>query len=103
MLKTAVFNLIRMMRLSTLIFLATLCFGADPETTNDMFAAIRANDLARLKILAVAGANLRGDRDTTPLMFASAYGSVDAIELLLNAVADVNAQNAFGYTALMWG
>ena len=82
MLNTAVFNLILTPRLATPILFATLCFGADSETTKDIFAAIRANDLATLKTLAVTGANERGDRDTTPLMFASAYGSVDAVELL---------------------
>jgi ankyrin repeat protein len=35
-------------------------------------------------------------------MFAAEIGSVDAMRLLIERGADVNAQNAFGSTALMW-
>ncbi len=35
-------------------------------------------------------------------MFAAAYGSTDAVQLLVDAGADVNAANSLGYTALMW-
>ena len=87
---------------SALIVSMALCLGAEPEESKEMFAAIRSNDLAAIQRLAVAGANQRGDRETTPLMFAGAYGSKDAIKLLLQAGADVNAKNASGYTALMW-
>lgn len=46
--------------------------------------------------------NARGDRETTPLMYASAYGSLDAMKLLLDGGASVNAKNALDATALMW-
>jgi ankyrin repeat protein len=35
-------------------------------------------------------------------MYAAAYGSIDAMKLLLGAGAAVNSQNAFDATALMW-
>jgi ankyrin repeat protein len=87
---------------SALVFSMALCLGAEPESSKEIFKAIRSNDLAALKTLAATGANQRGDRDTTPLMFAAAYGSVQAVDLLLKAGADVNAKNALGYTPLMW-
>ncbi len=38
----------------------------------------------------------------TPLMYAAVVGSADAMRVLIDAGADVNAKNAFGSTALMW-
>ena len=35
-------------------------------------------------------------------MYAAEIGSLDAMRLLIDRGADVNAQNAFGSTALMW-
>jgi ankyrin repeat protein len=49
-----------------------------------------------------ADVNAPGERETTPLMYASAYGSVEAVNILLNAKANVNARNALGMTALLW-
>jgi ankyrin repeat protein len=69
----------------------------------DTYAAIRANDLPRVKTLvATAGAvNTPGEFGSTPLMQAAIAGSPEAMTLLIDAGADVNAQNAFGTTALM--
>jgi len=36
-------------------------------------------------------------------MYAAAHGSPEAVRILIAAGADVNAANAFGATALMWG
>jgi ankyrin repeat protein len=85
--------------LSTAV-LACVCFGAE---SNALFTAIRNNDLAAVKTLTAAtgAANVAGDRETTPLLYAGAYGSVEAMKILLAAGADVNAKNAFGATALM--
>jgi ankyrin repeat protein len=70
----------------------------------DLYAAIRGNDLGRLKSLVTtpADANLIGEAGQTPLMSAALVGSVDAMKLLLDQGAEVNAQNAFGSTALIW-
>jgi ankyrin repeat protein len=65
----------------------------------DVFTAIRENRLAALK-----GADLtvRDRRGNTPLLYAAAYGSLDAVRTLLAAGADVNARNGFDATPLIW-
>lgn len=70
-----------------------------------LFDAVRNDDLAALKRALTQGAdaNARGDRNMTLLMAAAAYGSPEAMRLLLEANADVKAKNDFDATALMWG
>jgi len=69
-----------------------------------LIQAILKNDIAGLKARLDAGANpnAKGERDTTPLMYAAAYGSLNAMNVLIEAKADVNAKNAFEETALLW-
>jgi ankyrin repeat protein len=69
-----------------------------------LYAAIRADDLHGLKILLRPEVNpdAADSREITPLMSASAVGSVDSMKTLIAYGADVNATNAFGSTALMW-
>jgi ankyrin repeat protein len=69
-----------------------------------IYSAIRENNLVQLKsVLDGSGsANLADDRGITPLMYAAEIGSLDAMRLLIDRGADVNARNAFGSTALMW-
>ncbi|HYL37658.1 MAG TPA: ankyrin repeat domain-containing protein [Bryobacteraceae bacterium] len=71
---------------------------------NPFYNAIRNNDLAALRrLLHQPGAAKNTDRrGTTPLMYAAALGSLDAMKLLVEAGADVNAVNDFGATPLMW-
>ncbi len=73
----------------------------DPEK---FYSAIRQNNLTELKALLdqKADANVADDRGITPLMYAAEIGSVEAMRLLIDRGADVNRQNAFGSTALMW-
>ncbi len=71
---------------------------------DDIFAAIRANDLTKLGALAKdkPSANLADDRGITPLMISAVTGSPASMKLLIERGADVNAKNAFDSTALMW-
>jgi ankyrin repeat protein len=72
--------------------------------SGDVYQAIRANDLARLKTLITtsADANAADESGQTPLMWAAAVGSAETMTYLLDLGADVNAQNAFGSTPLIW-
>ena len=76
--------------------------SAAPQS-DEVYAAVRANDLARLRTLIAspADANARDEQGDAPLLYAAAVGSPEAMKLLLDKGADVNAQNAFGTTALM--
>ena len=76
--------------------------SAAPQS-DDVYAAVRANNLARLRTLITspADANARDEQGDAPLLYAAAVGSLEAMKLLLDKGADVNAQNAFGTTALM--
>jgi ankyrin repeat protein len=73
-------------------------------TTDDVFAAIRANDLTKLDALAKdkSSASAADDRGITPLMISAIAGSPASMKLLIERGADVNAKNAFDSTALMW-
>jgi ankyrin repeat protein len=56
-------------------------------TADDLFQAIRNNDVAALKAPLAQGAdvNSRDKRDNTLLMQAVAFGSLEAVKLLLGA------------------
>ena len=84
--------------------LAIIASSAVAQDAEKFYASIRANDLAGLKGLLDQGANTNtvDDRQITPLMYAAEIGSTDAMRTLIDRGADVNAQNAFGSTALMW-
>jgi ankyrin repeat protein len=81
-----------------------ICCSAFAQDGPDRFyQAIRNDNLGSLRSMAVGTAVNTADRHgTTPLMDAAAFGSTDAVQLLLDRGADPNAKNAFGATALMW-
>jgi ankyrin repeat protein len=83
--------------LLALPFLMTL-----QEPSGDRFhQSIRTNDLTKLRALIKEyGVNAPDSRRHTPLMIAAAFGSVEAVESLLDAGADVKAANISGLTAL---
>lgn len=88
-----------------LAVLATaLTSGMKAQDTAKLYSAIRDNNLAQLKSLLSekTAANTADERGQTPLMYAALTGSVEAMRLLIDRGADVNAQNAYGSTALMW-
>jgi ankyrin repeat protein len=70
-----------------------------------LFLAIRNDDVSRIKDELRNGTEAKavGYHGTTPLMYAAAFGTVEAMRLLIGAGADVNAKNDFDATALMWG
>jgi ankyrin repeat protein len=84
----------QMRTIAAVAFCLGLAWGAE-----DPFAAIRENRLAALD---GAGVAARDRRDNTPLIYAAAFGSVDAVRRLVERGADVNARNAFGATALVY-
>jgi len=70
---------------------------------DEFYTAIRANDLGAIQSLTERGvAGVKDRRAITPLMYAAAVGSVEAMRVLLDAGADVNARNDVNSTALMW-
>jgi len=74
------------------------------SSSDEYYKAIRANDLARLKSLMAGGdVNVKDRHGATPLMYAAAVGSPDAVKLLLAAGADARVKNAFDATPLLWG
>ena len=86
---------------AAVVLLAT-ALSAQAPANERFYQAIRQNDLEALRALA-AGNELHA-KDTlgqTPLMLASAFGSVDAVGLLLKQGADARASNS-GVTALHW-
>jgi len=87
---------------------ATLCVaciatGAG-ESQDKLYSAIRDNDLRQMKTLLDKGmsATEPGPDGITPLMVAAEIGSLDAMKMLIDRRADINAKNTSGSTALMW-
>ncbi len=81
---------------------ALVCLRAQ-DASDRFYNAIRSNDVAGLRQLIEAnGPNTKDKRDTTPLMYAAAVGSAEAMRMLLDAGADAKAKNALDATALHW-
>ena len=84
-----------------LVLFSVLFLSAVPAcaeaTGTPFYQAIRNNDSSALRdLIRTSGVDTRDKRGTTPLMYAAAVGSQDAMKLLVEAGADVNA------TPLMW-
>jgi ankyrin repeat protein len=87
-------------------FAAILMFGPSMSAQNapdELIQLIRNNNLSELKTRLTKGAdvNTRDARGNTLLMEAAAFGSIDAMKMLLAAGADVNAKNQFDSTPLL--
>jgi len=98
------------MRIRNILFCAALLLagtatGAD-NSFDTLYSAIRSNDLGRIKSVvatdSVNRAGAEGPDGLTPLMVAAEAGSLEAMKLLIDHGADVNARNTAGSTALMW-
>ena len=99
--------MIRFLGMCVLALSATIASSAmqPPTVAGDaVYQAIRANDIGRLRSLVhTAGdANQKDAAGVPRLMTSAAVGSVEAMTLLLDKGADVNARNGFGATALIW-
>jgi len=94
----------RMWAVAALVVLAAVVGRSAPHGSADrLYALIRSNDIKELRgELQAVSVDLRDERGATPLMDAAAIGSVEAMDVLLKAGADVNARNASGATALIW-
>ena len=91
------------MRSAALLALAVTVITAG-GSSDEYYKAIRANDLAQLKKLIAGGeVNVKDRHGATPLMYAAAVGSPEAVKLLLAAGADAKIKNAFNTTPLIWG
>jgi ankyrin repeat protein len=72
-------------------------------SSSEIFQATRLGYMDRLKKLLAADRGLADFRDElgrTPVVYAADYGSLDAVKVLLEARADINAANTKGETAL---
>jgi len=71
--------------------------------SDDIFTAAEQNNIKRLEELIQDGADVNEtdwDRGNTPIHWACAAGNLDAIEVLLEYGAEINAQNKHGRTPL---
>ncbi|HTX37653.1 MAG TPA: ankyrin repeat domain-containing protein [Bryobacteraceae bacterium] len=70
----------------------------------DLFQSIRANNLPAMRRQLTAGqtAGARDSHGTPALLYAAAFGSAEAVHLLLESGADPNARNGLDATPLLW-
>jgi ankyrin repeat protein len=89
-----------MPRLNFCIFVAVSLAAADPA---EFLKHIRNGNLTWLQsnLSEKASIDTRDARGNTPLLWASALGNVEAVQLLLKNGADPNVENAFGVTPLV--
>jgi ankyrin repeat protein len=76
---------------------------AQTSVTERFYQAIRNDNAGDLRALVESqDVNAKDSRGATPLMYAAAFGNAQQMKFLLEAGADVNGQNAFHATALIW-
>ena len=72
---------------------------------DDLFKAVAAGDVVKVKALIAAGADVNYANPSdgmTPLMFAAEYGYDEIVETLLVAKADTKKTDHDGTTAIVW-
>lgn len=89
-------------RIVVALIVGTFAVSAQEQPTTDKFyQSIRTNDLATLRVLIKQGSiDEKDSLGQTPLQLASAFGSAEAVELLLAAGANVSHASNAGLTAL---
>ena len=76
---------------------------AQTSVSQRFYQAIRNDNAVELKaLLESQDVNAKDSRGATPLMYAAAFGNAAQMRLLLESGADVNAQNTFHASALIW-
>jgi ankyrin repeat protein len=92
-----------MRKLLGILVTVALSSSAATPTIADVDSAIRSNDLAKLNQLVQSrqAANIATGLRATPLHRAALYGSVEALQFLLDKGADANAANQAGATPLI--
>src|SRR5215468_10076682 len=76
---------------------------AQTSVSDRFYQAIRNDNVGDLRALVESqDVNSKDSRGATPLMYATAFGNAQQMKLLLESGADVNGQNAFRATALIW-
>ncbi len=94
-------------RLSAMILVVVLCSVVRVEAQiEDIFQAIRSNDIARLDMMlektGFAAVKLATPDGITPLHFAAAMNRYSPAALLISAGADINAKTSGGFAPLHW-
>jgi hypothetical protein len=93
-----------LLRILTLA-LAVISFSRADDLTDDLMAATRKGDLAKVKALLDKGvsANAKSDYGQTPLFFACDRGNFEMVKLLIDHGADVNVEDTFYHASpLSW-
>jgi ankyrin repeat protein len=86
-----------------LVLIAFGVSGQEQSAADRFYQAIRNDNLSTLSALVGEfGANAKDPQGHTPLMLAAAFGSPEAMQLLLGSGADVKAVSSAGITALHW-
>lgn len=92
----------------SMLLLAALAAAAPPppsDLDDELLAATRKSDVAKVKELLDKGANVNAKTryNQTPLFFACDRGSIELIQLLIDRGADVNAKdNFYNATPMTW-
>ena len=91
------------MKTLQLLFLLALFLFTTAAESQELFDAVRNNDIKKAKELIENDASLINSKDeaeNTPLHHAAMIGSIEMTELLLSKGADINAQNTQSNTPL---
>ena len=91
--------------LLALAMAGAVCFAGEND---DLFAAIKAKDINRVRMLLASGANVNalaenflGIGNISPLSYAVSEGDTEIVKLLLDKGADVNFKHPLGGGALI--
>src|SRR5260221_902868 len=93
----------QMRRVMLIVLGLALSLPGVAQDTNGLFEAIRKNDLTAIGSAKGEALNAPGRMGLTPLMYAAAFGSLEAIQLLLEHGAAVMAKDPREATSLHYG